>query len=103
MAQFLFTYTGGSAPTSPEEGAKVMAIWVDWFKGLGTGTIDMGNPTGPSKSVTPGGAVADAPSGPTGYSIIGADSLDAAVAIAKTCPVLHAGGTVIVSAVQDMM
>ena len=36
----------------------------------------------------------DDASGPSGYSIIKADSLDAAVAIAKGCPVLHAGATI---------
>jgi hypothetical protein len=38
--------------------------------------------------------VTDDASGPSGYSIIKADSLDAAVAIAKGCPVLHGGATI---------
>ena len=103
MAKFLFSYTGGATPTSPEEGAKVMAIWVGWFQGLGSAVVDMGNPTGPTHTVASNGAVTDDPAGPTGYSIISADSLEAAVAIAKGCPVLQAGGGVAVSAIQDMM
>lgn len=102
MAKFLFTYTGGSTPTSPEEGEKVMAAWVGWFQGIGAGVVDMGNPTGPTKTVSPGGATADS-TGPTGYSIISADSFDAAVAHAKGCPVLAAGGSVLVTEIQPMM
>jgi hypothetical protein len=33
---------------------------------------------------------------PSGYSIIKADSLDAAVALAKGCPVLKGGATIMV-------
>ena len=102
MAKFLFTYTGGSTPTSPEEGAQVMAAWVGWFQGIGAGVVDMGNPTGPTKTVNAGGTVADS-GGPTGYSIISADSFDAAVAHAQGCPVLQVGGSVLVSEVQEMM
>ena len=39
----------------------------------------------------------DATSAPSGYSIVQADSLDAAVALAKGCPVLAGGATVLVS------
>ncbi len=102
MAKFLFTYTGGVTPTSPEEGEKVMAAWVGWFQGIGAGVVDMGNPTGPTTTVSPSGAAAGS-DGPSGYSIISADSADAAVAIAKGCPVLAVGGSVLVSEVHDMM
>jgi len=103
MAKFLFSYSGGATPTTPEEGARSMAIWVGWFQGLGSAVVDMGNPTGPTKTVASNGAVAEDPNGPTGYSIISADSLDAAVVIAKGCPVLQAGGGIGVSEIQDMM
>src|SRR4051812_5513092 len=86
MAKFLFTYTGGAIAGDPAEAAKSMEAWVGWFTGIGSGVVDQGNPTGPSKTVAPGGAVSDTPGGPTGYSIISADSLDAAASIAKSCP-----------------
>jgi hypothetical protein len=102
MATFLFTYTGGMSPSTPEEGQKVMAAWNAWFGTIGAGVVDGGNPTGPTRTVRPGGATADT-DGPTGYSIIRADSLDAAVEIAKGCPVLHAGGEVLVSQINEIM
>ena len=31
MAKFLLITRGGTMPASPEEGAKVMQAWTDWF------------------------------------------------------------------------
>ena len=45
----------------------------------------------------------DATSAPTGYSILKADSLDAAVALAKGCPVLAGGAAVVVSETFPVM
>ena len=45
----------------------------------------------------------DATSAPTGYSIIKADSLDAAVELSKGCPVLGGGQVVVVSETFDAM
>jgi hypothetical protein len=39
----------------------------------------------------------------TGYSIISADSLDAAITLAKGCPVLRGGGSVEVCETIDVM
>ncbi len=41
-----------------------------------------------SRTISPGGSVSDASSDVSGYSVIKADSLDAAVELAKGCPVL---------------
>jgi hypothetical protein len=50
---------------------------------------------GAAKTVGPGGSVSDGGSrGVTGYSIVSAESLDAAVALAKGCPVVEIGGAV---------
>ena len=97
MANFLLTFYGGSMPESQEEGAKVMQAWTDWFGELGDALIDGGNPISSSKAISPDGSVMDAQSGPTGYSIIKADSLDAAVETAKGCPVLAGVATLVVS------
>ena len=48
----------------------------------------------PTKTIAADGSVSDDPSGPTGYSIIKADSLDAAVELAKGCLVLQGGASV---------
>jgi hypothetical protein len=105
MAKYLLVYTGdATAPTSEEEGKAVMDAWWGWFGGLGDAVVDPGNPIGPSVAVTADGTIsAGAPSGVSGYSVITADSLDAATAAAKTCPHLSAGGVVEVYETQDIM
>jgi hypothetical protein len=52
--------------------------------------VDGGNPFGASASVGGG----EAASGLTGYSILEADSLEAATDLAAGCPVLSSGGSV---------
>ena len=96
MAKYLLIYHGGSQPESEAAGKKVMAQWVKWFATLGPAVADGGNPTGASKTIAAGGAVSNgAGSNPaTGYSLLNADSLEAAVKLAKGCPHLKAGGTV---------
>jgi hypothetical protein len=98
MANFLLTYHGeGGMPSNAEEAAQVLAAWNAWFGQLGAAVVDPGNPTSHSKAISPDGSVMDATSAPTGYSIIKADSLDAAVELSKGCPVLQAGQAVVVS------
>jgi len=88
MANFLLLYHGGKMPESPEEGAQVVKAWTGWFGELGDALIDGGNPVSRSRTISPGGSVSDAASDVSGYSVIRADSLDAAVELAKGCPVL---------------
>ena len=96
MANFLLVYKGeGMSPASEEEGQKVMAAWMGWFGSMGDAVVDGGNPINGSKSVASNGTVSDgADARLTGYSVIKADSLDAAAKLAKGCPVLADGGSV---------
>jgi hypothetical protein len=105
MTKFLFSYHGGNPPSSPAEGQKVMKAWTDWMGGLGKALIEPGNPTGASKMVGAGGKVSAGGGGTavTGYSVVEAKDLDAAVAMAKTCPQLAAGGTVEVGEITPVM
>lgn len=78
-----------------EDREAAMAAWGGWFGTLGPAIVDAGNPFGPSASVANGGSVADGgASSLSGYSVIDADSLNAASELAKGCPVLAHGGTV---------
>ena len=105
MADYVLLYTGGSMPETEEEQAKVMAAWDAWYHQIGGGLKDGGNPFGPAaRKVASDGSVGDA-GGPqhTGYTIVTADSLDAATAIAKGSPVLQGGGSVTVYETVDVM
>jgi hypothetical protein len=89
MGKYVYVFTGGGIPQSEEEGQRVMAAWNAWFETLGSAVVDQGAPFGPSTSVKGGSAV-----NATGYSIVSAESLDAAAEMAKSCPILEGGGNV---------
>ncbi len=98
MANFLLTYHGeGGMPETEAEQAQSIAAWNAWFARLGDAVVDPGNPTTHAKAISPDGSVMDATSAPTGYSIIKADSLDAAVELSRGCPVLGIGQVVLVT------
>ena len=105
MAKFLLAYTGdASQPTTEAEGKAVMDAWRAWFGTLGDAVVDPGNPTGPSKTIAADGGVSDgSPSGVTGYSVVAAESLDAAVELAAACPHLASGGQVEVLETFEIM
>jgi hypothetical protein len=83
MATFLLAYraprnyTGGSADA--------MAAWNAWFERLGANLVDRGNPVFKTSSL--GNCGADTALG--GYTLVSADDLEAAVALAKGCPFLE--------------
>ncbi len=105
MADYVLVYTGGGMPETEEEQARVMKAWEDWYQDLGAAIKDGGNPFGPgAKTVASDGSVADVAGVPlTGYTIITADSIDAAVEKAKGSPVLSNGGHVHVYETFDVM
>jgi len=95
MANYLLVYHGGGMPEGEAEMAKVTAAWDAWFHQLGEALVDGGNPASGTQVISADGSVAaGGATSPSGYSIIKADSHDAAVGLAKGCPVL-AGGAMI--------
>jgi hypothetical protein len=100
MPKYLFAYHGGKRPETPEEGAKIMDAWVAWFQKLGPAVVDGGNPVGPSRTVSAGGVAGDGGANPvSGYSIVNADSFEAAVEMAKGCPILDDGTVEVAEAI----
>jgi hypothetical protein len=97
MADYLLLYSGGSMPESEEEQAQVMKAWDGWFAKLGGALKDGGNPfSGQAKTIASDGSVSDGGGSASGYSIIQADSLDDATALAKECPVTAGGASITV-------
>jgi hypothetical protein len=95
MANFVLIYHGGRMPEGEAEGKAVMDAWTAWFGRLGDALVDGGNPVSNVRTISPSGSVSEgAPNATSGYSIIKADSLDAAVALAKGCPVLQGGASI---------
>jgi hypothetical protein len=94
MANYLLAYTGGGMAQSDAEREAAMAAWGGFFQKLGSAVVEVGNPVGASASVTAAGTNGTAASGLTGFSVISAESLDAATAMVADCPVLAGGGKV---------
>jgi hypothetical protein len=104
VAKYLLVYHGGNMPQGEAAMAQVMKAWEGWFGKLGQSLVDGGNPVTHAKTVAPNGAVSAGSAGaPSGYSIISADSLDAAVALAQGCPVLAGGASIEVCETMDIM
>jgi hypothetical protein len=99
MVNYLLLYAGGSMPETEAEQKAVMKDWEKWMGGLGSALVDGGNPFTPqAKTISKDGKVSDGSGGPmpSGYSIVKANSLDEAVGMAKSCPVLKGGASVMV-------
>jgi len=95
MAKYLLLYSGGHMPETEAAQAAVMKAWDDWFTSIGAAVADGGNPFTPARTrIAPDGAVSDGTSAASGYSILEADSLDAAVGMSKGCPVLQGGASI---------
>jgi hypothetical protein len=85
MKKFVIFHYGFEMPT-PE----IMDNWSKWFASLGDKMVDPGSPLGPGMEITRTGTK-ELPLGKeslTGYTIINAKSLDEAVEIAKSCPMI---------------
>jgi hypothetical protein len=104
MAKYALIYHGGSSPETEEEGAAVMAAWGAWMQGLGSALVDQGNPFGSATTINSDGSTTDGGGAnpASGYSLVDADSLEAAVVLAKDCPIFAGGGSVEVAETLDM-
>lgn len=95
MAEYILAFHGGSMPDTPEEGEKVMAAWGAWMGALGERITNPGAPLGMSKTVSATGVVDNGGSNPlSGFTIVKADSMEAACEMAAGCPINDAGGSV---------
>lgn len=92
MPNYILAYHGGKMPETPEEGAKQMAKWKSWVAALGAALVDPGTPLGKSMIVSAQGISPDGgPSPLIGFSVVRADSIDAALEMAQACPYLAFG------------
>ena len=76
---------------------------MDWLSSLGDSAVSPANPFKNTHTVNPDGTVTSG--GATtmsGYTIVEAESMDAALTIAKACPFLDIGGSLEVSELAQM-
>jgi hypothetical protein len=105
MSVFLFTYRVPNisleqrlAELGPEAGAKAEALWDSWLASLDGHVLDRGNRVSDARML--GACDGDTRSG--GYTVVTADSLDAAVSLAARCPFLERRGGIEVGVIHDI-
>jgi hypothetical protein len=87
VSSFIFSFRGDKDRTLS---ADEEAAWGQWFGEIGASIADMGSRVGQT-SVVGSGRSANVL---TGYTVITADDLKAATALAEGCPALRQGGGV---------
>ena len=103
MPQYVIVYLGGNQPSTPEEGKQHFAKYMEWLSSLGESAVSPANPLGTTHTVNPDGSVVKGgKSTMSGYTIVEADSIDDAIAIAKDCPFLDIDGSLEVSELMQM-
>lgn len=103
MAQYVFVYLGGNHPSDPEEANKHFTEYMEWLSSLGDAVISPTIPLKDTHTISPDGSVGEGGScAMSGFSIIKADSIEAAVTIAQACPFLKIGGSLEVSELMQM-
>ncbi|HSV38932.1 MAG TPA: hypothetical protein VLI04_09250 [Nocardioidaceae bacterium] len=94
MAKFILLYRGDATPPenlTEEQSAEIMGQWGVWMEKHGPSLVDLGTPFGARVGV--GGDGADqAPANLNGYTIVEADSLEAAKGFCDGHPFLHETG-----------
>ena len=96
MARYVFVYhapvpPADATPPDPEQVDAVMAAWNAWAGKVGDRMVDFGTPLANGVRITPDGTTPSSRA-VAGYSIIEADSLDAAVDLGKVHPHLSMPG-----------
>jgi len=103
MPNYIIAYHGGRKPESPEEGETHMKKWKTWVAALGDAAVSPGTPLGKSRIVSADSVSDDGgPNAMSGFSVVKADSIEAALEMAKACPFLDTGGTLEVAEMMEM-
>jgi hypothetical protein len=93
MTQYIIAYIGGRQPETPEEGQAHFQKWQQWLTDLGPAVVNPGTPLSSHRLVSKDG-VSEREGDPqrlTGFSMVEADSLEAAIEMARACPFLDMG------------
>ncbi len=104
MPNYLLTFHGDIAPMpdDPAQAEAQMQQWGAWYGSMGEAVVDGGAPFSHSAAIGPDGSDTAAPASITGYTVVKADDIEGAKALAQGCPVLQYGHSVQISETIDM-
>jgi hypothetical protein len=103
MPNYIIAYRGGNQPETPEAGKESFAQWQTWVANLGDAAVNPGTPLKGSQIVSSDGVSTDGgDSLMIGFTVVSADTMDAAIEMAQACPHLGIGGTLQVAEMIEM-
>ena len=103
MPQFIFVYLGGEYPADPEAGQQHFEKYQQWLTSLGEAVVSPAIPFGGTHTVQPDGSTSPGSiSAMSGMSILRMDSMEDALAAARSCPFLEINGALEVSELIEM-
>ncbi len=103
MKKFVLVYLGGNQPSSEEDARNHFNKYTEWLSSLGDAVVIPTIPLKDTSTVSPDGSVHEGGSSAmSGFSIIKADSMEAALSIARSCPFLEIEGSLEVSEMMQM-
>ena len=94
MPKFVFSYR---VPQDYQPGTETGRAWAAWFESLGSSRADTGHGVIATRTL----GRLDAGTRLGGYSLVTAEDIDGAAALAKGCPALRLGGGVEIGAVPE--
>jgi hypothetical protein len=95
MTKYVFSFR---VPADYAPHAGTAAEWQAWFGELGAALADVGNAVTAYASL---GEVGGGDSRMIAYSVVSAEDMDSALALAKDCPVMRVGGGVEIGPVME--
>jgi hypothetical protein len=94
VPRFLFSYR---VPEDCQPGAETGKAWQAWFESLGSSRVDTGHAVVATRAL----GNLDAGTRLGGYSLVTAQDIEGATALAEGCPALRLGGGVEIGAIPE--
>ena len=91
MPKYIIAYLSGKPFANPQDGAAHRAKWKAWVGDLGEAVVDPGTPLTKGKLVSAEGVSDAGANSLTGFTVVVAVSMDAALQMAQRCPYLDYG------------
>ena len=103
MKKYMMTYLGGNQPSTPEEGKAHFEQYRKWLASLGDAILIPAAPLKEPSTINPDGTVTEgSTTSMSGYTVLQAESMEAALEMGKACPFLEIGGSLEVSEMIEM-
>lgn len=102
MKRFIICYFGGDQPDNKEEGQQQFARYQKWLDTLGDAAVKPMVPLRNARTILPDrSTVAGSAAALSGYTVVQAASLEAAIELAQNCPFLDVNGTLEVAELPE--